>query len=87
MRIAIGGDILGVNKVTQAVMSIGTLVVSDRPTVGAATPHAASMARLHLTGTKTRLAWECVALWVAIGTVQIGGLKMLSQMVLHLTTR
>jgi hypothetical protein len=62
VRIAISGDILRVNKVTQAVISIGTLVVSDYQTISAATPYTASTARLYLTGTKTRLVWECVAL-------------------------
>lgn len=86
VRIARGHDILGVDQITQAVASIGTLVVAYRPSVGAAASDAAGTARLDLARTEPCLTRQCEALWIAIDTVQIGSLKLVSQIVPHLTS-
>jgi hypothetical protein len=75
VRIAGANDISRVDMVTQAVTSIGPLVVSDGAPVSAATADATGFAGLYLAGAEIFLAGHRETLRVAVGAVHVSRLE------------
>lgn len=82
MRVAIGKHSTGAcsnitrdNFITQAVAAIGTLIISNGPTVGFAATGAAGTAFLHFAGAKVFLTRQREVYRVGIGAVRVSGLN------------
>jgi len=74
MRVARSDNVLRIDEVAESVASIGALIVSDGSAIGTTAPDAASPPLFDLARSETSLAWERVALWVGIYTVEVGRL-------------